>query len=277
MAAYSIRPLEQLEEYEACVKLQEHVWGKGFSERVPASILLVAQKLGGLVAGAFTPSNTLIGFVFGLTGPMEGQLVHWSDMLGVHTSWRGKGIGRSLKWYQRSVMLERGIPYIFWTYEPLEARNAYINLHVLGAEVYAYVPSMYPEHTGSPLHQGLGMDRLIVRWDVQHPRVEALYRGNIPPLSEEAVHAPALLPDKPTLPAHPPPAFRVAIPSNIQELKQHDLKRAQQWRRFIRAVFQRYLPRYRVIDFQRYPDEPLAYYIFVHRKRYDNTGTPASS
>ncbi len=265
MSTYTIRLLHKLQEYETCVAMQEEVWGKGFAERVPVSILLVAQKLGGLVAGAFTSSDELVGFVFGLTGPMEGTLVHWSDMLGVHPSYRGKGIGKALKWFQRSVMLEQGIEYIFWTYEPLEARNARLNLHRLGATVYAYVPSMYPEHTGSPLHEGLGMDRFIVRWDLRHPRVEALARGEVPSLPEDLLHTPLLHPKSIREIASLPHALRVAIPADIQHLKRQNPEEARQWRRFTREVFQRYLPLYQVVDFHMEPGAPLGSYILIRK------------
>ena len=47
------------------------------------SILLVAQKVGGVAAGAFDGQGKLMGFVFGLTGVENGAIVHWSDMLAV--------------------------------------------------------------------------------------------------------------------------------------------------------------------------------------------------
>src|SRR5438094_8586038 len=79
----TIRDLASHAEYAACVDLQRVTWGRDFKDAVPASILLVSQKLGGVVAGAFTKDGTLAGFVFGLTGVEAGRIVHWSDRLAV--------------------------------------------------------------------------------------------------------------------------------------------------------------------------------------------------
>ena len=71
----TIREFASLEEYQACVAFQEETWGHGFSERVPAAILHVGQKIGGVSAGAFEPTGKMVGFVFGLTGVRGGSLV----------------------------------------------------------------------------------------------------------------------------------------------------------------------------------------------------------
>src|ERR1035437_1464627 len=72
------------------VRLQEETWGAGFTERVPAAILLVGQKLGGVSAGAFARDGTLLGFVFGLTGMKHGRLAPRSDMLGLRAGGQGQ-------------------------------------------------------------------------------------------------------------------------------------------------------------------------------------------
>ena len=112
----TIRPFASLEEYEACAAFQEEIWGRGFSERVPPAILMIANRLGGLAAGAFAEDGTLDGFVFGLTGLLDGKLVHWSDMLGVRPGIRDTGLGTRLKGYQRAVLMERGITEMRWTF-----------------------------------------------------------------------------------------------------------------------------------------------------------------
>ena len=176
-----VRDLAGHAELEAAVVLQEETWGEGFHERVPPSTLLVAQKLGGVVAGAFAPGGALVGFVFGMTGVRHGQLVHWSDMLAVRPEWRGHGVGQALKRFQRERCRALGIATIFWTFDPLAARNARLNLNRLGARVDDFVPDMYGANTGSPLHD-LGTDRLVASWPVAAepaplPEDEALLDG----------------------------------------------------------------------------------------------------
>jgi len=164
-----IRRVETQAEYEECVRIQDETWGAGFSERVPSAILKVAQYLGGVTAAAFDSEGAdarILGFVFGMTGVRDGQLVHWSDMLAVRPEARDHGIGRRLKLYQRSLVAELGVTQILWTFDPLVSRNAHLNLNALGARVTDYVPDMYGADTGSTLHQGIGTDRFVVAWEV---------------------------------------------------------------------------------------------------------------
>src|SRR4051794_9386239 len=83
MPEIDIRPLRSLDELRACVALQRETWGDEFTDVVPASILKVSQRVGGVAAGAFDGDGKLLGFVYGLTGVENGQIVHWSDMLAV--------------------------------------------------------------------------------------------------------------------------------------------------------------------------------------------------
>ena len=47
-----IRDFESHADRAQCVELQELTWGRGFTEKIPAAMLLVAQKTGGVTAGA---------------------------------------------------------------------------------------------------------------------------------------------------------------------------------------------------------------------------------
>lgn len=164
MRAFDIRLLHTRAEYEACLELQRETWGEGFNEVIPATILKITNRIGGVTAGAFDATGRLVGFVFGMTGIEDGQLVHWSHMLAVRKDLRDHGIGRRLKRLQWDVLAERGIRRIYWTFDPLVARNAHLNLNLLGATVTEHVEDMYGD-TGSELH-GFGTDRFIVSWEV---------------------------------------------------------------------------------------------------------------
>jgi chorismate synthase len=253
MSDSEIRPLRGMDELRACVAVQEETWGIGFSERVPPAILKVAQILGGMAAGAFASDGTLVGFVFGMTGPKDGELVHWSDLLAVRRKIRDAGLGTRLKAYQRDVMLERGIEKVHWTFDPLQARNAFLNFSKLGALVREYVPDMYGE-TGSPLHRGVGTDRLVALWLLSSERVERrLANEERGPGPEELSGAPAALAE--TSPAHrlPSPAVpvldldaervRVAIPADISAMMSTSMETAVAWRHATRAAFTHYLDR----------------------------------
>lgn len=161
VGAIDIRPLHSIDECQAAVALQREVWGQDFTDIVPAKLLQVVGHVGGLAAGAFDASGTLLGFVFGVNGVRGGELVHWSHLLGVRESARNLGLGRRLKEFQRDTLAAVGIRRILWTFDPLMAKNAHFNFNRLGAEVVDYVPDMYGPST-SPLHLGLATDRLIV-------------------------------------------------------------------------------------------------------------------
>jgi predicted GNAT superfamily acetyltransferase len=235
-AGIVIRRVETQAEYEECVRIQDETWGAGFSERVPSAILKVAQYLGGVTAAAFEgPENgQMLGFVFGMTGVRDGHLVHWSDMLAVRTEARNHGIGRRLKLYQRSLVVELGVRQILWTYDPLVSRNAHLNLNSLGARVTDYVPDMYGSDTGSALHEGIGTDRFVVSWDVSGDAGRWGSKGAMRLPNENATE------------------ILVEIPENIEELIATAPATARAWRESTRAAFLRHLADgYRVSGFHR--------------------------
>ena len=83
---------------------ERDTWGQAIV--VPASLLMVSQKVGGVTAGAFDEDGQLVGMVYGLTGPRDGRLGHWSHMLAVSQGLRSLGIGRELKLFQSEIQNE---------------------------------------------------------------------------------------------------------------------------------------------------------------------------
>ena len=165
MDSIVLRPLDGIEECRAAVHFQESIWGEGFSERVPASLLHVLPRVGSVAIGAWS-ENRLVGLVFGVTGVEDGRIVHWSDILGVSKEFRDRSIGRRLKEAQRHAAVAAGAELMYWTFDPLEARNAWFNISRLGAESREYRVDFYGE-PNSVLHMGIGTDRLIARWDLR--------------------------------------------------------------------------------------------------------------
>jgi chorismate synthase len=253
MTDYSIRPFRDIEELRACVALQEETWGNGFSERVAPAILKVSQILGGVAAGAYDSQEKLTGFVFGMTGVKDGEVVHWSDMLAVRRGVRDTGLGTRLKAYQRQVLLERGIEKMFWTFDPLQSRNAYLNFAKLGIVVREYARDMYGQ-TDSPLHRGIGTDRFIALWQLATPRVERRVSGAERgleqvdvggyPVALDATQASHELvrPGDPALDLDAP-RVRVAIPADISGLMARSMDLAVAWREATRAALTHYLDR----------------------------------
>ena len=257
----TIRPFDALHEYEACVAFQEEIWGKGFSEKIPTAMLIIANRLGGLSAGAFDEEGYLHGFVFGITGVVDGELVHWSDMLAVRDQGRDVGLGTELKAYQRAVLLGRGVRTMRWTFDPLQGRNAHVNFTKLGCVSGEYVENMYGD-TESPLHRGLATDRLVATWFMASPRVQERLggRGEIPradhwPEAEEVVE----VDDEGAFPVPVEAKLEseatkllVPVPFEIDQIMDTERELAGKWREATRAVFAHYLAQgYEVREFIR--------------------------
>ncbi len=237
-----IRDFRDHADRAACVALQELTWGAGFTEKVPAAMLLVAQKLGGVTAGAFDADGTMLGFVFGVTGLKDGALVHWSDMLAVHPRAQGQRLGQRLKQYQRDHCRRLGVRTILWTYDPLVARNAHLNLSRLGARPVEYVEAMYGTGTNSPLQGDMPTDRFIIEWPVD-PAEEAAALVSLP--ADAPVVADVTRGDD--LPMPDAPQVLVRAPRDISALARSDLATARRWRLATRRAFTHYLSRGHVV------------------------------
>ena len=168
----TIRPCHTIEEFERMVELEFRVWG--FSERdvVPSQMYVVAAKIGGQVLGAFV-GDIMAGFVLAYPGIRDGMPYLHSHMAAVLPEFRDLGIGRQLKLAQRKDALDRGLSVIEWTFDPLQARNAYFNICRLGAIARRYIPDVYGSTT-SPLHAGLPTDRLVAEWHLDSDRVAGI-------------------------------------------------------------------------------------------------------
>jgi predicted GNAT superfamily acetyltransferase len=182
-----IRSCSGMDEMQACVDLQIETWGYDESDVIPRKTFLLAQKIGGQVLGVFDsdlasdlaarPDGTLVGFAMSLPGlkstPHGPQPYIHSHMLAVRPSHRNRGLGAQLKWEQRHEALSRGIRHMEWTFDPLEIKNAFINIHRLGAISREYRTNFYGV-SSSRLQGGLPTDRLLAEWELDTPRVEAL-------------------------------------------------------------------------------------------------------
>ena len=167
-----LRRCHGIEEFRACVALQKEVWNFSDAELVPLRMFVVADKVGGQVMGAFD-GNTMVGFALSVPGTRSGHIYLHSHMLAVRKEHRNGGLGRRLKLLQREEALSRGIELIEWTFDPLEIKNAYLNIEKLGAIARRYNINQYGI-TSSPLQGGLPSDRLIAEWWLKSKRVETL-------------------------------------------------------------------------------------------------------
>ena len=272
---FQIRTLRSLEDCRAVVAIQEEVWGRD-GETVPASVLFVSAKRGGILLGA-SPSAiatanpagslTLEGFVWSMPGVREdGKRTHWSHMLGVLPRSRQHRIGEQLKWAQRERALEQGAELIEWTFDPLQAANAHFNLHVLGGLGVTYGVDIYGALSG-PLHRGTPTDRLIVEWRIDAPHVRRRYEARQSAANSRFLSARTaeiadaavamelverdgwIQPGGVTRPRDDR-RFLLPIPPRFLEMQQQDSNVALTWRLAVREVMTDVLARgYRAVDF----------------------------
>jgi predicted GNAT superfamily acetyltransferase len=201
-AVIEIRQLFQLTEFEEVLALQQSIWKFADIELLPLRFLVVVSKVGGHVFGAYD-GNRMVGFCFAIPGiKPEGRPYLHSHMLGVLPEYRNAQIGRSLKLRQREDALARGIQLIEWTFDPLELKNAFLNIEKLGAIVRRYNQNQYGT-TSSPLHGGLPTDRCIAEWWIATPRVA----GNRP--------------------RHGQILERISYPLDIAHIREHEPDRAR--------------------------------------------------
>jgi len=202
----TIRPVTELGELEQCVQLQREAWGLADIEVIPVRMLITQNRVGGLVLGAFD-NNELVGFLNAMPGVRDGMPYWYSQMLAVRNTHRNRGIGSDLKLAQRDFARKQGIHLIEWTFDPLESKNAYLNIAKLGVIVRRYYVNLYGA-TASQMQQGLESDRVIAEWWVDKPR---------PRVEQES--------------------RRLSIPADIQGLKKQSLKSAQEVQLRVREQF----------------------------------------
>lgn len=237
---FSIRNLAGMDDMKQCEAIQREVWGFIELDIVPAGLMAVMGHYGAVNAGAFV-GRRMAGFVCGFPGFGDGEPFHHSHMLAVRPEYQGLGIGLALKWAQADRVLAQGIRHVNWTFDPLQARNANLNINHLGCVSSVYRLNVYG-NSESPLHGGLPTDRLEPDWRLDSDRVSRARRGELIP--------PSGIPDLPAAnrvwfrsdglvemgdvsaaPEHEDASeFLFYIPEDFNDLLRRDIGLAMDWR-----------------------------------------------
>jgi predicted GNAT superfamily acetyltransferase len=160
----AIRDVRGADELRACQDLQRRAWGITEDGYVlPVATMAGAQKVGGLILGAFDANQHLVGFAFAFLGRLQDRLILYSQLTGVHPAHQSTGVGRMLKFEQRRRARDMGLEAVVWAFDPLQASNAAFNLGVLGATCRTYEVDMYGARTDA-LNAGVATDRLLAEW-----------------------------------------------------------------------------------------------------------------
>ena len=254
MVRAQIRRLSSPEEFRSCERLQLSVWG---SLAVGAELLGVTQKYGGAVLGALVRGR-VVGFLYAFLARRHGQLIHWSHMMAVSEGHRDLGLGFRMKLAHRRHALAQGLKSICWTYDPLQSRNAALNLTRLGARVVEFIPNCYGRFP-SAIERGLESDRFVVDWRIGSRSVEQRLRAKPlnatdasrwPQVNETRANPQGFLVNVRLDLNLRAPCLRVEIPPNTDAMRAQSLPLARRWRLESRRIFERYLAAgYRVADF----------------------------
>jgi predicted GNAT superfamily acetyltransferase len=192
---YTIRPCGSQDEFEACVALQKHVFGYAEGEAYPQRLFVNLTHIGGHVLGAFASDGKLVGFVASLPAWHGDRRYYHSLSLGVLPRHENRGLGRALKLAQRKAALAARIDCIQWTYDPLRAKNAYLNIERLGAVARRYLPNYYGR-VDSRLQQGLPSDRLMAEWWLRSTRAKRALADRSPRSSRRKPAAVVVIPSE---------------------------------------------------------------------------------
>ena len=193
----AIRPITDVTDLSQVEAIQRDVWDLPDDLMiVPIHMLKAVASFGGVLLGAYTHEGDVVGFVFGFLAVHHGLYSHHSHMMGVLPAYRDRGIGRLLKLAQREAVLAQGLDTISWTYDPLESRNAHLNINKLGAVCHTYVRDMYGEMVDG-LNAGLPSDRFLVQWKLLSQRViDRLTHAVAPPSFDRVLAAGAVVFDE---------------------------------------------------------------------------------
>jgi predicted GNAT superfamily acetyltransferase len=243
-----IRDINSIDEMGAVEELQRIVWSCADIDVVPRMLLHPACEVGGVLVGAFDGAR-LAGFAFGLVGLEHGTLTLHSHVLAVAPEYRGCEIGHHLKLAQRERALANGIKRMTWTFDPLQSLNAHLNFARLGVISDDYRVDYYGDVSTSPLHRGIGTDRLWVTWHLDDERVERRInsaRDGEERMRDEIVRAAPLVSASQsgepevswlTTGAHGG-LVSIEVPADINQLQLDDLDLARRWRNATRGAFQ---------------------------------------
>ncbi|MFB3925637.1 MAG: GNAT family N-acetyltransferase [Syntrophales bacterium] len=175
------------------VELEKRVWNRQGYREVNAPMLYfeLAYLTNGLVLTAFDEGiyspeekeqmaredpwykgDRPIGFLacfadFDMRGPFW-----YGARMGVDRRYRDRNIGEELVQNLYSCAVERNIPRIRWTYDPLQSRNGYMYLHKMGGIVreigFNYYSAVF---TNDEFNRGISTDRFVVEWIINSQRV----------------------------------------------------------------------------------------------------------
>ncbi len=279
-----IKTLLALHEMKAAVELQKVYWGDDLESVIPAHMLFSLATNGGHVLAAFDGPQ-MVGVLVGFLGtnmeeqdrPAMANLHIASKRMVILPEYRGQGIGYRLKLEQRRIAMRQGVRLVVWTFDPLLATNAHLNIRKLGGISYRYLEDYYGTEGDGGLARLGSSDRLQVEWWVTNRRVDERINGTRGDLSLKQYLDAATVITNPSTPGAdglPQPAASLVrpggglalleIPADYEAISRQAAELARAWRGHIREAFRALLSAgYVITDFlhDQYEGRQRAFYL----------------
>lgn len=283
---FRLRHLQNPEEFREAEEVQVAAWGMVEEHPIPSPLQRAIEDNGGLVLGAFT-EDRLAGLSLGFLGREGGTEFHYSHMTAVRPEFQNHRLGFRLKCYQREEARKQGLGEIRWTYDPLQSKNAFLNVRLLGARPRVYHVHYYGP-MGSAVNRGLASDRFRVSWELESPRVAARIGGRYPTPDEdlstwkagqslvdtEVDRAGVRIPMSVSSPSGP--TASVEIPFDLASVRSREPAALHSWREATRTALREALTvGYQVDDFAvlSLRQERRSFY-FLSEKEKDDPSSP---
>ena len=158
-----IRKLETLIDQNLGRDIFDETWEMDAGTEITPNLLQAMVHSGAYLSGAFI-AEKCVGASFAFPATTTGLHLH-SHMTAVLDDYRNQGIGNSLKIDQWYWAKKNNYKEITWTFDPLVARNAKLNLIKLGADISSYYPNFYGDMPDG-LNAGDESDRVMASWKV---------------------------------------------------------------------------------------------------------------
>jgi len=204
--------LYSLSELNAARVIFDQTWKIQNGSEINLNLLQAMVHSGAYLSGAFI-SNQCVGAAFAFPATIGGLHLH-SHMTAVLDNYRDQGIGYALKIDQWHWAKKNNYREITWTFDPLVARNAKLNLIKLGVGISAYYSNFYGDMPDG-LNLGDESDRLMASWKVINDQ----------PISRIAITSPNKL------------DILIKIPEDIVAIRIKDLSENLRWRHKVREEF----------------------------------------
>ena len=216
-SSVTIRECISVEDFQQCLDLERAVWKDDDIGIMPIRLYMISKACNAPTIGAFDLSGRLVGFVHTMIALMNGRVVYHSHLAAVLEDLRHKDIGFRMKLAQRQHAINAGVPLIMWTFDPLQSRNAHLNINKLGAVIRRYENNYYSEGLSNVFDTGVPSDRVFAEWWVSSPHVQSVLAGNKPSVEGQVK--------------------TVLIPEDINKVRSSSVDEHRKWRLRVREEF----------------------------------------